>query len=124
LTKDICKKYIYDCHDNNSQNLIDDTVHKYNLNVNQEFVFCIIANHDIFKISAQLAEATNVLEEPFGGMKMIFAGDFTQLQCVIGIALYSTDVGTKLASRMSVKKQEETNRQGTLGSDHNCCNFA
>jgi hypothetical protein len=25
---------------------------------------------------------------------------------------------------MSVKKQEETNRQGTLGSDHNCCNFA
>jgi hypothetical protein len=50
--------------------------------------------YDIFKISAQLAKATNALEEPFGGMKMIFAGDFTQFQCVMGIASYSTDVGT------------------------------
>ncbi|KIM72333.1 hypothetical protein PILCRDRAFT_39077, partial [Piloderma croceum F 1598] len=39
---------------------------------------------------------------------MIFAGDFAQLQPVTGATLYSTNVGTKLASRMSVKKQEET----------------
>jgi len=62
----------------------------------------------MFKISAQLAKATNELEEPFGGMNMIFAGDFAQLQPVTGAALYSTNVGTKLASTMSVKKQEET----------------
>jgi hypothetical protein len=30
------------------------------------------------------------------------------LQPVTGAALYSTNVGTKLASRMSAKKQEET----------------
>ena len=80
--------------------------------------------YDIPKTSAQWAKTTNALEEPFGGMKVIFAGDFTQLECVMGAALYSTDVGTKLASRMSVEKQEETNRQGTLASDHNCFNFA
>ena len=62
----------------------------------------------MFKISVQLAKATNELEEPFGSMNMIFAGDFAQLQPVTGAALYSTNVGTKLASRMSVKKQEET----------------
>jgi hypothetical protein len=79
--------------------------------------------YDIFKISARWTKTTNALEEPFGGT---YEGDiyFTQLRCVMGAALYITDVGTKLASRMSVEKQEETNRQGTLASDHNCCNFA
>jgi hypothetical protein len=43
--------------------------------------------YDIFKISAQWAKTTNAVEEPFGGMKVIFAGDFTQLQCVMGAAI-------------------------------------
>ena len=62
----------------------------------------------MFKISSQLAKSTNEIEEPFGGMNMIFAGDFAQLKPVMGAALYSTNVGTTLESRMSINKQEET----------------
>ena len=77
-----------------------------------EYIFLdevsMLSCHDMFKISSQLAKSTNELEEPFGGMNMIFAGDFAQLKPVTGAALYSTNVGTTLESRMSVKKQEET----------------
>jgi len=62
----------------------------------------------MFKISSQLAKSANEIEEPFGGMNMIFAGDFAQLKPVMGAALYSTNVGTTLESRMSINKQEET----------------
>lgn len=45
-----------------------------------EYIFLdevsMLSCHDLFKISAQLARATNEHEEPFGGMNMIFSGDF------------------------------------------------
>ena len=77
-----------------------------------EYIFLdevsMLSCHDMFKISSQLAKANNEHEEPFGGMNMIFAGDFAQLQPVKGAALYSGTTGTQLLSRMSTKKQEET----------------
>ncbi len=39
----------------------------------------MISCQDLYKISARLAQLTNENEEAFGGMNMIFAGDFAQL---------------------------------------------
>ncbi len=39
----------------------------------------MISCHDLYKISARLAQITNENEKPFGGMNLIFAGDFAQL---------------------------------------------
>ena len=44
----------------------------------------MISCHDLFRISAQLARATNGFDMPFGGINMIFAGDFAQLPPVKG----------------------------------------
>ena len=43
----------------------------------------------MYKISAKLAKALNVYDKPFGGINMIFAGDFAQLPPVGGASLYS-----------------------------------
>ena len=43
---------------------------------------------------------------PYGGINMIFSGDFAQLPPVYGAPLYSGTVGTQLMSRMSVCGQE------------------
>ena len=51
---------------------------------------------DIYKISERLARVMNSAEEPFGGMNMIFAGNFAQLPPAIGqehASLYSRTVG-------------------------------
>ena len=66
----------------------------------------MVACHEFYKISSQLAKATNQFDLPFGGKNMIFSGDFAQLPPVFGSALYSGDVGTQLKSRMSVIGQE------------------
>ena len=34
---------------------------------------------DMYRISERLAKVMNNTEEPFGGLNMIFAGDFAQL---------------------------------------------
>ena len=68
----------------------------------------MLSCHDLFEISAQLAKGTHDHEEPSGGMNVIFAGDFAQLQPVKCAYLYSGSVGTELQSRMSAKKQEKT----------------
>ena len=36
----------------------------------------IVACHEFYKISAQLCKARNMTDIPFGGVNMIFAGDF------------------------------------------------
>ena len=36
----------------------------------------MLACHDMYKISAQLAKALNAFDLPFGGMNIIFAEDF------------------------------------------------
>ena len=61
---------------------------------------------DIYRISERLAKVMNNVEEPFGGMNMIFAGDFAQLPPAIGqehASLYSRTVGS---NPWSLKDQE------------------
>jgi hypothetical protein len=66
----------------------------------------MIACHDLYKISSQLAKARNEFDAPFGGLNMIFAGDFAQLAPVNGYSLYSGSVGTQLTSGLDDMGQE------------------
>jgi len=45
----------------------------------------MIACHDLYKISSQLAKAKNEFDTPFGDLNMIFASDFSQLPPVMDI---------------------------------------
>ena len=54
----------------------------------------------------QLAKLCNVLETPFGGINMIFAGDFAQLAPVKSVPLYSSLVGTTVDASMTVIGQK------------------
>jgi hypothetical protein len=66
----------------------------------------MLSCHDLYKISSQLAKAFNVIDLPFGGMNMIFAGDFAQLPPVGGASLYSGSVGTQVDSALKPHNQE------------------
>ncbi|KAF8713523.1 hypothetical protein AX14_012976 [Amanita brunnescens Koide BX004] len=67
----------------------------------------MLSCYDMYKISAQLCKVMNEHTIPFGGLNMLFAGDFAQLPPPIGgenVALYSRIVG-KFGTK--VKWQEE-----------------
>jgi hypothetical protein len=66
----------------------------------------MIACHDLYKISSQLAKAKKEYDAPFGGLNMIFSGDFAQLPPVNGYTLYSGSVGTQLTSGLNSMGQE------------------
>ena len=66
----------------------------------------MVACHELYQISASLAKARNMTEVPFGGLNMIFAGDFAQLKPVFGSPLYSQTVGTSINAAMSVRSQQ------------------
>ena len=75
-----------------------------------EYIFLdevsMVACDDNYKISSQLAKGLNEFGLPYGGINMIFAGDFAQLPPVFGSPLYSGSVGTQLMSRMTVRGQK------------------
>jgi len=60
---------------------------------------------------------------PYGGINMIFSGDFAQLSPVFGSALYSGTVDTQLMSHMTVQDQKAAIGKALWfhQSDH-CCN--
>jgi len=66
----------------------------------------MVACHEQYKISAQLAKALGVFDLPFGGINMIFAGDFAQLPPVGGASLYSEVVGTQVHAGLTAAQQE------------------
>jgi hypothetical protein len=66
----------------------------------------MLACHDLYKISSQLAKARNTMDIPFGGLNMIFAGDFAQLPPVGGDSLYSGSVGTSVDASQTAKGQQ------------------
>ena len=69
----------------------------------------MLSCHDLYNISAQLAKAFNEPNKPFGGLNMIFSGDFSQLPPVGGgesISLYSGSIGTQIHSGLSHYGQE------------------
>src|ERR1700722_14160865 len=61
-----------------------------------EYIFLdevsMVACDDNYKISSQLAKGLNEFGMPYGGINMIFAGDFAQLPPVFGSPLYSGSV--------------------------------
>ena len=66
----------------------------------------MLSCRDMYLISARLARVMNNLDAPFGGLNMIFAGDFAQLPPVIGheqASLYSRSVGK---NPTSLRQQE------------------
>ena len=75
-----------------------------------EYIFIdevsMLACHEMYKISAQLAKALGIYDLPFGGMNMIFAGDFAQLPPVGGASLYSNQVGTQNHAGLKPAQQE------------------
>ena len=61
----------------------------------------MLSCRDLYLISARLSRVMNNLDTPFGGLNMIFAGDFAQLPPVIGqehSSLYSRTVGKNTTS--------------------------
>ena len=63
----------------------------------------------MYKISAQLAKVYNESNIPFGGLNIVFAGDFAQLPPAGGgesTSLYSGSIGTQIFSGMSHYGQE------------------
>jgi hypothetical protein len=69
----------------------------------------MLSCHDMYNISAQPAKAFNEPNKPFGGLNMIFSGDFSQLPPVGGgesISLYSGSIGTQIYSGLSHYGQE------------------
>ena len=66
----------------------------------------MLSCHDMYRISVRLSKILNVADMPFGGMNILFAGDFAQLPPAIGqehASLYSRTVG---ARSNSVRDQE------------------
>lgn len=67
----------------------------------------MLSCRELYKISEKLAKITNESTKPFGGLNMIFAGDFAQLKPVNGRTLYSYRVGTFADSGMDVGDQQD-----------------
>jgi len=65
----------------------------------------MVSCSDFYYISSQLAKVYNQYDVPFGGVNMIFAGDFAQLAPVNAQPLYSGSVGTSINSSVSEKGQ-------------------
>ena len=68
----------------------------------------MVACHELYAISARLSAITKVFDLPFGGMNVIFAGDFAQLPPTTGVSLYNNSVAGCLDVNMSVRQQENT----------------
>jgi len=75
-----------------------------------EYIFIdeisMIACHELYSISARLAQITGKHDAPFGGMNFVLAGDFGQLPPVFGSPLFDGQVERYVNSRMSVRSQE------------------
>ncbi|KAJ7101098.1 hypothetical protein C8R44DRAFT_888062 [Mycena epipterygia] len=66
----------------------------------------MISCNDLHLIGARLGDVLNVHDTPFGGMNMIFAGDFAQLAPTAGIALYGEKVMKDCDASMTPQQQE------------------
>ena len=80
--------------------------------VGVEYVFLdevsMLSARDMYRINLQLARVFEKAEIPFGGLNMIFSGDFAQLPPAIGgehVSLYSRSIGAIAAD---MKSQEES----------------
>ena len=60
----------------------------------------------LYKISERMCLARKINHLPFGGLNVIFAGDFAQLPPVMGNSLYDHKVEPRVHSTQSVKQQQ------------------
>jgi hypothetical protein len=73
----------------------------------------------LYSISARLAHSLGEPNEPFGGLNIIFAGDFAQLPPVSAKALYSPDSAVAPMIQCVGRKRTENKWMGTSrGDDH------
>ena len=72
----------------------------------------MISCHELYAISSRLSQATNVHDKPFGGLNVILAGDFAQLDPAKGAALYSGSVS--MINKARQKPREQMNTIGKL----------
>ena len=67
-----------------------------------EYIFLdevsMVSYDDNYKISSRLANGLNILDLLYGGINMIFSGDFAQFPPVFGSPFCSGTVGTQLMS--------------------------
>ncbi|KAH6879347.1 P-loop containing nucleoside triphosphate hydrolase protein, partial [Coprinopsis sp. MPI-PUGE-AT-0042] len=68
----------------------------------------MISCSDLKAIGTRLQEVCNRPDLPFGGMNVIFAGDFAQLAPAGGAALYSSSVSLYQIARQSVEDENNT----------------
>ncbi|KAJ3548179.1 hypothetical protein NMY22_g1369 [Coprinellus aureogranulatus] len=66
----------------------------------------MVSCHELYGISARLAQIANVYDMPFGGYSMIFAGDFAQLPPTSGVSLYGLTDRYNSGASMKLKSQE------------------
>ena len=76
-----------------------------------EYVFfdevSMLSARDMYRINVQLAKNFENAQIPFGGLNMIFSGDFAQLPSAVGgehVSLYSRSIGSVATD---IKSQEE-----------------
>ena len=87
-----------------------------------EYVFLdevsMLSARDMYKISHQLSCVLNIYDKPFGGMNMVFAGDFAQLPPAIG--------GETFHSMVNLLEQElqtrRINWKGIMAPSNHSCN--
>ena len=66
----------------------------------------MLSCHDMYVISKHLSLATGAQDIPFGGINVIFAGDFAQLPPIMAPALYDGATGVNKTAGSSLYKQE------------------
>ena len=76
-----------------------------------EYVFfdevSMLSARDMYRINVQLAKVFEIAHVPFGGLNMVFSGDFAQLPPAVGgehVSLYSRSIGMLSTD---IKSQEE-----------------
>jgi PIF1-like helicase len=76
-----------------------------------EYVFfdevSMLSARDMYRINVQLAKVFKMAHVPFGGLNMVFSGDFAQLPPAVGgehVSLYSRSIGMLSTD---IKSQEE-----------------
>ena len=64
----------------------------------------MLSARDLYRINAQLAKVLGVSDVPFGGLNMVFCGDFAQLPPAVGgehVSLYSRTIGSIATDKKS-----------------------
>ena len=68
----------------------------------------MLSARDLYRINLQLAKVFEIADVPFGGLNMVFSGDFAQLPPAVGgehVSLYSRRIGT---TATDMRSQEES----------------